>query len=108
MDGFQQTSCTSVTVVTASHALSCAKGGFPSIWHNEIHDLIANLLTEVCSYCEVCIEPDLQPTMPDLLSGATTNSQDGARLDVSANGVWGGRYEKTCFDVFVSRPVQQE
>ena len=28
-------------------------------------------------------------------------SQDGARLDLLANGVWGGRYEKTFFDVRV-------
>ena len=81
------------------NALSCAKGGFPSIRHNEICDLTANLLAEVCS--EVCIKPHLQPTTPDQLSGATTNSQDGARLDVSANGVWGGRFQKTYFDVQV-------
>ena len=29
------------------------------------------------------------------------NCQDGARLDVLANGVWGGRFEKTYFDVRV-------
>ena len=87
---------------TVEHALSCAKGGFPSIRHNEIRDLTANLLTEVCS--EVRIEPDLQPISSDQLSGATANSQDGARLDVSANGVWGGRFEKTFFDVRVFNP----
>ena len=87
---------------TVEHALSCAKGGFPSIRHNEIRDLTANLLTEVCD--EVCIEPNLQPTTPDQLSGATTNSQDGARLDISANRVWGGRFEKTFFDVRVFNP----
>ena len=52
----------------------------------------------------MCIEPHLQPTTPDQLSGATTNSQDGARLDVSANGVWGGRFQKTYFDVRVFNP----
>ena len=87
---------------TVDHALSCAKGGFPSIRHNEIRDLTANLLTEVCS--DVRIEPDLQPTSPDQLSRATANSQDGARLDISANGVWGGRFEKTFFDVRVFNP----
>ena len=63
---------------------------------------MANLLTEVCS--EVCIEPNLQPTMSDQLSGATANSQDGARLYVSANEVWGGRFEETFFDVRVFNP----
>ena len=58
---------------------------------------------EVCS--EVCIEPHLQPTTHDQLSGATANSQDGARVDVSTNGVWGGRFQKTDFDVRVFNPL---
>ena len=43
---------------SVEHALSCARGGFPSIRHNEIRDLTATLLTEVCY--DVCIEPVLQ------------------------------------------------
>ena len=35
------------TKFSIKHALSYTKGGFPSIWHNEIRDLTANLLTEV-------------------------------------------------------------
>ena len=88
--------------MTVEHALSCAKGGFPTLRHNEIRDFTANLLTEVCN--DVCVEPDLQPVMPHQLTGATANRQDGARLDISANGVWGGRYEKTYFDVRVFNP----
>ena len=60
------------------------------------------LLAEVCN--DVRIEPDLQPVMPQQLSGATANAQYGARLDISANGVWGGRFEKTYFDVRVFNP----
>ena len=87
---------------TIDHALPCAKGGFPFIRHIEIRDLTANLLTEVCSV--VYIEPHLQPTTPNQLSGATANSQDEASLNVFANGVWGGRFEKTYFDVQVFNP----
>ena len=87
---------------TVEHALSCARGGFPTIRHNEIRDLTAHLLTEVCS--DVRIEPDLQPVPSGQLSGATANTQDGARLDLSANAVWGGRSEKTFFDVRVFNP----
>ena len=83
------------------HTLSCAKGGFPIIRHNKIRDLTATLLTEVCS--EVSVEPELQPVMPQQLTGATANAHDGARLDI-ANGVWGGKYEKTYFDVRVFNP----
>ena len=94
--------CDCDNTFTVEHALSCRKGGFPTLRHNEIRDLTANLLTEACS--EVCIEPNLQPVTPEQLSGATANTQDGARLDVSANGVWGGRHEKTYFDVRVFNP----
>ena len=41
------------------HSLSCPKGGFPSIRHNEVCDLTACLLTEVCH--DVRVEPHLQP-----------------------------------------------
>lgn len=84
------------------HALFCPKGGFPSIRHNEIRDLTANLLTEVCN--DVCTEPDLQPIGGDMLTGSSSNSQDGARLDIAANGFWGGRFERTFFDVRVFNP----
>ena len=50
---------------SVEHALSCAKGGFPSIRHNEIRDITATLLTEVCH--DVCVEPDLQPVAADQL-----------------------------------------
>ena len=43
--------------------------------------------------------------MPGQLSGVSANQQDGARLDVAANGVWGGgRYEKTHLDVRIVNP----
>ena len=74
---------------SVEHALSCARGGFPTIRHNEIRDTTAKLLSEVCH--DVCLEPDLQPVAPSQLDGATANRQDGARLDISANGVWGGK-----------------
>ena len=74
------------------HALSCPKGGFPTIRHNEIRDLTANLMTEVCH--DVCIEPTLQPLTGVVLSNATAISDDGARLDIAANGFWGGRSER--------------
>ena len=71
--------------MSAEHALS--KGGFPIISNKEIHDLTAKLLTEVCN--DVCIEPELQPVLPQQLMGTTTNTHDGARLDISANSMWG-------------------
>ena len=87
---------------SVEHALSCAKGGFPSIRHNEIRDMTATLLTEVCH--GVCIELGLQPVPSEALTGATANHQDGARLDITASGFWGGTYERTFFDVRVFNP----
>ena len=40
---------------TVEHALSCSMGGFPTLRHNEIRDLTANLMSEVCH--NVCVEP---------------------------------------------------
>ena len=40
----------------------------------------------------------------EVLTGSTANSQAGARLDIAANGVWGGTFEKTYFDVRVFNP----
>ena len=97
------TKCGCGSNFSVEHTLSCAKGGFPTLRHNEIRDITTSLLTEVCS--EVCIEPELQPVSPDQLNGISANSQDGASLDVSANGVWGGRFQKMYFDVQVFNPL---
>ena len=59
----------------------------------------ANLLSEV--YNDVCIEPDLQPLTREMLTGSSSNVQDGACLDNTAIGVWGGWFERTYFDVRV-------
>ena len=97
-------SCVCGNSFSVSHALSCPRGGFPSIRHNEIRDLTARLLTEVCR--DVRIEPDLQPipVISPLIGGASANSSEGARLDVAVNGFWGGRYERTFIDVRVLNP----
>ena len=94
------THCACGKCFTFQHALSCPKGGFPSIRHNEVRDLTATLLTEVCH--NVSIEPDLQSLKQ--LSLATSNRAEGARLDVTANGFWGGRYERALFNVKVFNP----
>ena len=72
------------------HVLSCARGGYPSIRHNEIRDLTAHLLTEVC-HC-VSTEPTLQPITGEVFNHATAITEDGA------HGFWGGRLEHAFFD----------
>ena len=97
------TNCACGTHFTVEHSLSCPKGGFPSIWHNEVRDTVGGWLSEVCS--DVCIEPSLQPLSGETLNGASAITEDGARLDIAANGFWGGRYERTYFDVRVFNPL---
>ena len=82
---------------TTDHALTCPTGGFPSVRHNDMRDFTASLLTEVCT--DVCIEPPLQALTGELLSHETSNSEDVARLDVSAQGFWGDRHQRAFFDV---------
>ena len=56
-------------------------------------------MSEVCH--DVCIEPSLQPITGEALTGASAITNDGARLDVAANGFWGGHFDCTIFDVRV-------
>ena len=98
--------CACGAAFSVDHALSCPKGGLPSLRHNEIRDLTARLLTEVCH--QVQVEPELQPVSnPDTFSHATANSQEGARLDIVMNGFWGGRSERCFVDVRVFNPYAQ-
>ena len=85
------------------HVLSCPKGGLPLLCHNDVRDLTASLLTEVCS--QVIVEPELQPVSnPDKFSLATSNIQESACLDIAMNGFWGGQSERCFVDVRVFNP----
>ena len=99
---YSPSSCACGSNFSVEHALSCPKGGFPTIRHNEVRDLTASLMSEVCH--DVCMEPTLQPITGEVLSNATAILDDGARLDIAANGFWGGRSEKAFFDVGVFNP----
>ena len=46
----------------------------------------------------------LQPLSGETLTYATANVEDGARLDISAAGFWGGQHQKAYFDVKVFNP----
>ena len=105
MVGSHHTPLPPVYVATPSLLImSCPApgGGFPSIRHNEVRDMTVTLLSEVCH--DVATEPTLQPISGEVLEGATANSQDGARLDIAASGFWGGRFERSYFDVRVFNP----
>ena len=66
--------------------MSRKKGGFVSIRHNDLRDLTANMLSEVCK--DVEIEPRLTPLTGEVLGSRTTNTTNEARLGIRARGVW--------------------
>ena len=84
--------------VLSMHVLSCPKGGFQSIRHNELRDLTVSL-TEVCN--DVCVEPTLQPITTEVMTRHTASTTEDARLNIAVNGFWGGRYERYFHDVRV-------
>jgi len=83
------------------HALSCKKGGFVTLRHNEIRNTTAKLLKEVCH--DVKIEPSLIPLTGETFTEKTANLKDDARLDVAARGFWISG-QKAFFDVRVFNP----
>lgn len=82
------------------HVLSCRTGGFLSLRHNQLRDVIAELLREVCN--DVSVEPRLQPLNGECLPSAA-NKEDEARLDVRAKGFWNNQQD-AFFDVRVFYP----
>ena len=92
--------CVCGGIFNIEHALSCKKGGFINIRHNELRDITAELLQEVCN--DVSVETLLTP-----LSGETSfnkfktaNKDQHTRFDVSARRVW-IKGSKAYFDIRV-------
>ena len=104
------THCVCGSRFMVQHILSCPRGGFSIICHNELRDLTGHLLTKVC---HVRTEQDLQPLTGETLSQTFGNSSDGARLDIGVNGFWGGRggggggnqFERRYMNVRVFNPL---
>ena len=95
------THCDCGMSMSVDHALICHKGGYPSIRHNEIRDLSAALLSEVCS--STSIEPGLQPLSGEDLDYETANRDKEARLDIKTTGFWRSGQD-AFFDVRVFHP----
>ena len=93
---------------SVQHAMDCHLGGFVNLRHNALRDEIAKHLEEA-GYKDVQVEPELQP-MPASLQRKEKNGQirstdqDGARLDISANGFW-RPLQRSFFDVRVTDPL---
>ena len=81
--------------------MCCHKGGFPTLRHNEIRDLSAHLLREVCP--NTGIEPGLQPLSNENFQLRTTNTDHDARVDIMEEGFW-TLAQVAFFDIRVFHP----
>ena len=97
--------CSCSQPFSVEHALTCKTGGFPAVRHNEVRDITASLLSEVCH--GVTTEPHLQSLSGETMSHRSAITDDGARLDIAMYGFWGGRFEKAFLDVRVFNPSAQ-
>ena len=68
------------------HSMNCKKGGFVTIRHNDLRDLTAIILWEVCYDTET--EPRIVPLSGEDLSNRTANRSNEARLVVRARSFW--------------------
>ena len=93
--------CECGVTFSTEHALSCKKGGFVSLRHNQFRNITAKWLGECCK--DVRIEPMLQPLTGESLP-LCSNTTDEARLNVSAKEFLES-YQLAFFDVRVFNPM---
>ena len=83
--------------------MRCKTGGFICRRHDEVRDITASLLREIC--LDVAIEPQLIPQEKgEEFRYKTANSQADARLDISARDFW-TRGQRAFFDIRVFDPL---
>ena len=85
--------------------MSCKKGGFVTLRHNQVGDITATHLSEVCKDIE------LEPSLLTLNGEEQTMSKiakrnDEVRLDICASSFWMSD-QKAFFDVRVFDPNAQ-
>ena len=69
------------------HALDCMLGGFRTIQHNEVRDVLAQAMREA-GHKAVEVEPQLQNLTGEVFEYKSANKQDDARSDIKVCGFW--------------------
>ena len=77
------------------------KGGFIHRRHDEIRNIFAEMLQQVCN--DVAVESPLMPLTGERLNLRSANIDDEARLDIRARSFW-MRGEQAFFDVRIFNP----
>ena len=94
--------CECDSTFSIDHALSCKKGGFVSLTHNQVRNLTASLLNEVCR--DVCVESQLLQLTGENLNEKMAIRSDEARIDIAARNFW-VTWQMAFFDVRVFNPI---
>ena len=88
--------------------MSCSKGGFIDLRHDEMRNTVAELLDDIC--IDVLVEPHLALLSGDHLPGSTIDGDD-AWLDISARGFWQKGQRAFCdirvFNLFATTRMNQ-
>ena len=98
--------CVCGAMFSTDHAMTCSHGGLTITRHkmNDIRDITANWLSEVCRNVER--EPPLLPLTGENIVPLSANRHDDARADIRATGFW-GHQQCAFFDVRVFHPNAQ-
>ena len=88
------------------HAQNCHLGGFLGLRHDTVRNTIAHLLETAKGCSDIEIEKHLTPLENDEKKRAprTSNTTEGARMDVTALGFWGPLQRVFC-DIRVFNPL---
>jgi hypothetical protein len=84
----------------SAHSMTCMRGGFRGVMHNEVQEVIYYGCKEA-GFTNVVREPGLQKLEGEKFHYASANSEDEARSDIAVVGFWGRKLRRAFFDVTV-------
>ncbi|MCY7393226.1 MAG: hypothetical protein LH647_17540, partial [Leptolyngbyaceae cyanobacterium CAN_BIN12] len=95
------TGCKCGAAFSLQHALDCKLGGYRTIMHNEVRDVVAQVMRDAGHVVET--EPALQKLSGESFEKESANKQDDARSDIKATGFWRAM-RQAYFDIKVVSP----
>ena len=87
------------------HSLDCQHGGLRQIQHNEVRDVMAQVMRDA-GYTTVETEPKLQPLTGEVFDLHSANKKSEARSDIKCLGFW-SELRQAYFDVNVVSPFEK-
>jgi len=95
--------CACGTPFDVQHALDCSLGGFRTIQHNEVRDMLAQCMREA-GHTVVEVEPKLQKLNGENFKYKSSNKDENARSDIKCLGFW-SKMRQAFFDVKIVSPL---